>query len=39
MSHQALKHYALLRKLGDGTFGCVYLGKHHVSGDMVAVKL
>ncbi len=34
-----MKDYVLLRQLGDGTFGCVHLGKHRVSGDTVAIKM
>ena len=33
------EEYALLKDLGEGTFGNVKLGKHLTSGQLVAVKI
>lgn len=34
-----IKEFRKLKKLGEGGFGVVYLGKHSISGEEIAVKI
>lgn len=38
-ARKTIGHYSIEKSIGEGTFGKVKLGTHHITGEKVAIKI
>jgi 5'-AMP-activated protein kinase catalytic alpha subunit len=38
-ARKTIGHYSIEKSIGEGTFGKVKLGSHHITGEKVAIKI